>query len=253
MKTTIICIAGLQPGAGATTTAVSLAHGLSLHGRRVLLTDLAPNNRCTAMLGLAPEPESTGLRTDDMDAQGNTALTSGIRFSRRHGLHLLSGRRPAEMILSDRGCPDTFRQHPSIMAWQVILINTSPAWADLQERAIQASDLAIIPTATDPASIDGLAQGMHRLGMLQERKDWHGNLLGILPTFYDAHAPEHVAAVQTLHERFPKSVLPVIHRSVLLETCTAAGWTIFETDPLVRAAKDYLALIRIVRRITEGK
>ena len=50
-----------------------------------------------------------------------------------------------------------------------------------------------------------------------------------------------------------ESVLPAIHRSELLKTCSQAGWTIFETDPLCRAAKEYLALVRIIQRINEGK
>ena len=43
-------------GSGKTTTAVTLAHGLALAGRRVLLVDCDPRRDAALHFGLAPEP-----------------------------------------------------------------------------------------------------------------------------------------------------------------------------------------------------
>jgi cellulose biosynthesis protein BcsQ len=84
------------------------------------------------------------------------------------------------------------------------------------------------------------------MSVLQKAKNWRGNLLGILPTFYDEQSRESQAAMEQLQEKFGSSLLPPIHRSTLLRECASQGQTIFEMDPLCRAAKEYLALTRLV-------
>jgi chromosome partitioning protein len=104
----------------------------------------------------------------------------------------------------------------------------------------------IVPTATEFLSADGTSKVLHMMSILQEKKNWRGNLLGILPTFYDEQTRESKATMEQLQEKFGTSLLPPIHRSTLLRECAAQGQTIFEMDPLCRAAKEYLALTRQV-------
>ena len=50
--TTIINVANQKGGVGKTTTAVTLGHGLSLAGRRVLIVDLDPQGHVAFALGM---------------------------------------------------------------------------------------------------------------------------------------------------------------------------------------------------------
>jgi chromosome partitioning protein len=74
--------------------------------------------------------------------------------------------------------------------YDYIIFDTAPSVGGIQERALYAADLALIPTATEFLLMDGLAQMMELLNTLQERSQWDGKLLGILPTFFDEQTSE---------------------------------------------------------------
>ena len=255
MSTKVICIANQKGGVGKTTTAVSLAHSLSQKGRRVLLIDLDPQGQSATALGCNPEPGAFYLLTMGSTPQETTFVQSWVRFSGREGLYLLPGNQQtmaAQTVLNAQDKPiSAIRQ--SIQRFfkdglHYIIFDTAPSVGGIQERAVWASDLVIVPTATEFLSADGVSKVLLMMSILQEKKNWRGNLLGILPTFYDEQTRESKATMDALRERFDASVLPPIHRATLLRECAAEGQTIFEVDPLCRAAKEYQALTQLVMK-----
>ncbi|MCQ3935748.1 MAG: hypothetical protein DPW18_01750 [Chloroflexi bacterium] len=255
MPTKTICIANQKGGVGKTTTAVSLAHGLSQKGRRVLLIDLDPQGQCATALGRSPEPGAFYLLTMGATPQETTFVQSWVRFSGREGLYLLPGDQQimaAQTVLNAQDQPISAIRNSISRFFKgglhYIIFDTAPSVGGIQERAVWASDLVIVPTATEFLSADGLAKVLLMMSILQEKKNWRGNLLGILPTFYDEQTRESKATMEDLRERFDTSVLPPIHRATLLRECAAQGQTIFEMDPLCRAAKEYQALTQLVMK-----
>ncbi len=255
MSTTIICIANQKGSVGKTTTAVSLAHGLTLNGKKVLLIDLDPQGQCATALGRSPEPGAFYLLTMGVTPQETTFVQSWVRFSGREGLYLLPGDQQtmaAQTVLGAQHQPISAIRYAISRFFReglhYIIFDTAPSVGGIQERAVWASDLVLVPTATKFLSADGLAKVLHMMSVLQVKKNWRGNLLGILPTFYDEQTRESKATVDDLHERFNRGVLEPIHRSTLLRECAAQGQTIFEIDPLCRAAKQYQALTQFVMK-----
>lgn len=253
MSTKVICIANQKGGVGKTTTAVSLAHGLSQKGRRVLLIDLDPQGQSATALGRSPEPGVFYLLTMGMTPQETTFVQSWVRFSGREGLYLLPGDQQtmaAQTVLNTQDKPISAIRHSINRFFKdglhYIIFDTAPSVGGIQERAVWASDLVIVPTATEFLSADGVGKILRMLSILQEKKNWRGNLLGILPTFYDEQTRESKSTIEDLRERFDTSVLAPIHRATLLRECAAQGQTIFEMDPLCRAAKQYQALTQMV-------
>ena len=106
----------------------------------------------------------------------------------------------------------------------------------------------IVPTDTEFLSADGVSKVLLMMSILQEKKNWRGNLLCILPTFFDEQTRESKATMENLQEKFDASLLSPIHRSTLLRECAAEGKTIFEFDPMCRAAKEYLTLTQHVMK-----
>jgi chromosome partitioning protein len=255
MSTKVICIANQKGGVGKTTTAVSLAHDLAQKGKRVLLIDLDPQGQCATALGRSPESGAFHLLTMGTTPQETTFIQSWVRSSGRSGLWLLAGDQQtmaAQTVLNAQDKPISAIRYSINRFFKqnlhYILFDTAPSVGGIQERAVWASDLVIIPTATEFLSADGLSKALHMLSVLQKQKNWRGNLLGILPTFYDETTRESQATMEDMHQRFSSSVLPPIHRSTLLRECVSQGQTIFEFDPLCRAAKEYQALTRLVMK-----
>jgi chromosome partitioning protein len=260
MTTTILCITHQKGGVGTTTTAVSLAHGLTQHGKRVLLIDLDPQGGCATALGRSPEPGAFHLLTMGTAAPHTTLVQSWIRSSGRKGFYLLPGdqhTRTAQIVMNAQDQPISALRTSLSRFFQAglhyIVLDTAACVPDIQERALFASDLVIVPTATDSPSVDGVAAFLKRLSVLQETKDWPGTLLGLLPTFHDECMKESQAAFAWLHERFGAAVLQAIQRAPLLRECSAEGRTIFEADALCRAAKEYLALTQRVLQFQEER
>ena len=253
MSTKVICIANQKGGVGKTTTAVSLAHGLSQKGRRVLLIDLDPQGQSATALGRNPEPGAFYLLTMGMTSQETTFVKSWVRFSGREGLYLLPGDQQtmaAQTVLNAQDQPIS-AIHNSVSRFfkeglHYIIFDTAPSVGGVQERAVWASDLVIVPTATEFLSADGVSKVLLMMSLLQEKKNWRGNLLGILPTFYDEQTRESKATMDALQERFKNSILPPIHRATILRECAAEGVTIFEKDPTSRAAAEYKTLAEMI-------
>jgi chromosome partitioning protein len=187
--------------------------------------------------------------------QETAFLKSWVRFSGRDGLYLFPGDQQtmaAQTVLNAQDQPiSAIRSSVSRFfkdGLHYIIFDTAPSVGGIQERAVWASDLVIVPTATEFLSADGVSKVLLMMSILQEKKNWRGNLLGILPTFYDEQTRESKATMDALRERFDASVLTPIHRATLLRECAAQGQTIFEIDPLSRAAKEYQALTQLVMK-----
>jgi chromosome partitioning protein len=255
MPTKVICIANQKGGVGKTTTAVSLAHGLALRGKQVLLIDMDPQGQAATALGCSPEPGVFYLLTMGASAQEATFIRSWVRLSGREGLFLLAGNQQtmaAQTLLNAQDQPVSSIRN-SISRFlkdgpHYVIFDTAPSVGGIQERAVWAADLVIVPTATEFLSADGVSQVVRMMSILEHKKAWKGSLLGILPTFYDEHTRESKITMQVLQEHFGGSLLDTIHRATLLRECAAEGKTIFERSPGSRPAREYQALTGLVMK-----
>ena len=243
MTAITIVLANDKGGVGKTTSTVTLGYGLANRGRRVLLIDMDPQ------LGMSQEPGVfNALIKPGMDLQ------QWIRDTGRKDLSLLPGDRStatAQIVLNAEQRPvNALRMLFKTLSKQYdyIVVDTAPSVGGIQERALYAADLVIIPTATEFLSIEGLSQVLTNIANLRDQHGWSGRLLGILPTFFDEQTCESKNSLEQLEEAFPETILAPIHRATLLRECAADGKIVFEKDPQARATKEYEALVSLVVR-----
>ena len=245
-----IVIANQKGGVGKTTSASSLAHGLALRNRRVLLVDFDPQGQCATALRINQEPGVFNALVNT-----HSDIHQWIRDTDRTGLYLLPGDRStatAQIVINAENRPiNSIRLLFKALGkeYDYIIFDTAPSVGGIQERAIYAADMVLIPTATEFLSMDGLAQMMELLTALRNQHNWSGKLAGILPTFYDEQTSESRESLTELKTTFGDSVLAPIHRATVLRECPAEGKTIFEMAPASRSSREYEELSReIVKR-----
>lgn len=246
--TTTITVANQKGGVGKTTTAVSLAHGLVLAGKRVLLVDLDPQGQCASILGLRQESGPFNLLVSEQPA------SQVVRSTDREDLFVILGDKKtatAQMVLSIQRSPITFthdRLLPSVYRdnFDYLILDTSPSVGELQVQALWAADGVLIPCAVDYLASDGVFNIIATLDSLRTDFNWKGKILGILPTFYDDVTRESRATLKDLRGRFKDLLLDPIYRATILRECPVEGKTIFELGPESRAARQYGALVQYV-------
>jgi chromosome partitioning protein len=251
MAAKVICIANQKGGVGKTTTAVILAHGLAQAGRDVLLIDFDPQGHCATALGMNPEMGVFYL----LMMGGSTSpeinfIRQWIRNTGRDRLMLIPGNQETmaaqSLMASQERSVSHIRQAIKPFTrdgWQYLILDTAPSVGGIQERAIWAADLVIVPTATEFLSTDGVAKMVTTMHILQNKKEWQGALLGVLPTFYDEQTRESASAMEDLRNGFGARLIAPIHRATILRECAAEGRTIFEKRPSSRPAREYQALV----------
>lgn len=246
--TTTITVANQKGGVGKTTTAVNLSHGLVLAGKRVLLVDLDPQGQCATILGLKPEPGAFNLLVAELPPN------QVIRLTDRANLCVVLGDRKtatAQVLLGIERTPVSYvRDHLVPPAesdhFDFVIIDTSPSVGELQEQALWAADGVLIPCAVDYLASDGVYNIVSTLEKLRSEQNWQGEVLGLLPTFYDDVTRESKATLQDLSDRFGQYMLQPVHRATILRECAVEGKTIYELDPRSRAARQYAYLVDIV-------
>lgn len=255
MPTRIITIANHKGGTGKTTTAVTLGHGLAAKGKNVLLVDLDPQGQMAVSLGLKQEEGAYYLATMGTKPHETAFIKQFVRNTGRESLWLIASDQTlgaAQDVISARGYPiswiRTTLERFTKNGLDYVVLDTSPSVGGIQERALWACDLALIPSSTEYLVTDGTKKIVDLMALLQSEKEWRGALIGVLPTMFDQRIGEHRQALADLERGLPGRVLPVIHAAALLKECPANAKTIFEYAPDSRAATEYQALVEYVLR-----
>jgi len=241
--TTIIAVANQKGGVGKTTTAVSLAHGLALKNKEVLLIDLDPQGQSAVSLGMKAEPGAYYLLTPPPG--GVISAKQWIRKAREH-LWMIPGdisTNASQAQINAEGRPLSYIAGQikqfigNGMDLDYVIFDTAPSVGGIQERAIWASDLVLVPTATEYLAADGARKIFEMMAFMQKEKEWKGKILGILPTFYDDQTSESQASLEEYRKVFNALVMSPIHRTTILRECPGQGRTIFEVEAVTTTAK----------------
>ena len=160
-----ITVANFKGGVAKTTSAVTLAQGLSMRGHKVLLLDLDPQGSATTLFGVLPDAEVDTEHTamslfvgDEQDLQYAVRKTYWPNIDLVCAAPLLYG---AEFALPARQARDPGFEFwrvldrgldPSRELYDVIVIDTPPSLSYVTINALMAADGVIMPLP--PSALD---------------------------------------------------------------------------------------------------
>ncbi|MEK8089627.1 ParA family protein [Thermithiobacillus plumbiphilus] len=252
----IIAIANQKGGVGKTTSAVNLAAGLALAGKRVLLVDLDPQGNATMGLGVNKNALTHTIYqvlVDQIPLSGvlHPVSPAGLQLAPANAE--LSG---AEVELVDQtGRDQRLREAlaTQAQAFDYALIDCPPALNMLTVNALVAAHSVMIPMQCEYYALEGLTQLLATIRRVRSQFNPDLALGGLLRTMFDPRNRLANEVAAELERHFPdKLYQTVVPRNVRLAEAPSHGRAVMEYDRQCAGTQAYLGLTREFLRREEG-
>jgi len=242
----ILAFVNQKGGVGKTTCCINIGAALSRKGKRVLLIDADPQANLTVSAGIQLKDDEPTI----YDAMKGDEFTSSV-IKQKPGAEydvlpadiMLSG---ADLELaSEPGREMILKECLEDVAgkYDYVLIDCPPALNLISIMALTAATGVIIPVQAQYLALNGVAQLLDTVKLVQKRMNPQLEIQGFIVTLYDPRKLLNKEVLESLNEAFPGKVFSTtISSSIALAEAPSAGNDIFQYKPGSKAAKQYEAL-----------
>ncbi len=256
--TEIITILNQKGGCGKTTTTVNLSASLATLGKTVLVIDMDPQGNATTSLGIQKsEVENTiyTLLTGKCTFQDAVLETEVPNLYALASNISLSG---AEIELSKEiGYPYILNEklQEYELGFDYIFIDAPPSLGILTLNALVASNSVIIPIQSEFYALEGMADLLETVKLVESRLKSPCPIKGILITLYDGRTRLSKDVTKNVKEFFKDKehiFNEKIPRNVKLAEAPSYGKPAIIYDPDCSGTKAYLKLAKEIIKL-EGE
>ncbi len=239
----IIAVANQKGGVGKTTTSINLAACLAEKGMKVLAVDMDPQGNLTSGLGI----DKNNLEYTTYDVMcGNCNIGEAMLINVIPGLNLIpTDGELAGLEVEFVGVPDMQYIMKKILRklydkFDYIIIDCPPALGLLTVNSLTAANTVLVPIQCEFFALDGLAQLIRTVELIQNKLNKELRIEGIVFTMYDSRTNLSLQVVENVKDNLKQRVYnTIVPRNVRLAEAPSHGLPITLYDPRSTGADSY--------------
>lgn len=239
----ILAIANQKGGVGKSTTTINLGAALALKGKTVLIIDIDPQGNTTSGLGIEKE-KSKSIIYDVIE--GKVDCKEAIIKTNYDNLYIipsdvdLAGAEVELVNVPGREYKLKSALEPVREDYDYILIDCPPSLGLLTVNALATADGVIIPIQCEYFALEGVAQLLTTIKIVQKHINKKLDISGVLLTMYDGRTNLSVQVAEQIKKYFADKVYKTtIPRNIRLSEAPSYGMPIQYYSPRSKGAEAY--------------